>query len=431
LNSTFPSGGSSLSNRAPRTRFRWVILALLFAATALNYLDRQIIGVLKPTIQAELSWSESDYATLIFWFQAAYATGYLCFGRLIDRVGVKSGLALALFVWTAAHMAHALVFSVLGFALARIMLGLGEGGSFPGGLKAIAEWFPKRERAFAVGVFNSGTNVGAILTPIVVPVITLAFGWRWAIALTGVLGIVWLVGWWSAYASPRSHRRVSASELALIESDPPDPITPTPLRALLRTRELWAYALAKFLIDPVWWLFLFWLPDFFFRTHGLNLKTFGLPLVVIYLASDVGAVAGGWMSSALMASGRSLNTSRKLAMLVSALCVIPVIYAAQVADLWTAVALLGLATAAHQAFSANLFTLPSDLFPRKAVATVVGAGGAVGAIGGMLMAKYVGWILGSVGGYTPIFALCGGLYLVALIIIHLLSPRYEPIKTIL
>ena len=416
--------------RPQRSNVRWGVLALLFAATAINYLDRQIIGVLKPTIQADLNWSEADYASLIFWFQAAYATGYFLFGRVIDRIGVRQGLAIALFVWTAAHVAHAAVFTVLGFACARIALGLGEGGAFPGGLKAIAEWFPKRERAFAVGVFNSGTNIGAILTPILVPIVTLSFGWRWAFVLTGVLGILWLAAWWLYYRTPRAHPGVSDAELAVVESDPPDPVQPTPLRALLRTRELWAYAGAKFLVDPVWWLFLFWLPDFLFKTHGLNLKTFGLPLVVIYISSDVGAVAGGWMSSRLMQAGRSINVSRKVSMLVAAVCVIPVVYASTVSNLWHAVGLLSLATAAHQAFAANLFTLPSDLFPRSAVGTVVGAGGALGAVGGMLMARYVGWILTTSGGYAPIFALCAGLYLVALLLIHVLSPRYELVERI-
>jgi MFS transporter, ACS family, hexuronate transporter len=414
--------------RPQRSHFRWVILGLLFAATAINYVDRQAIGVLKPTLQVDLHWTEQGYGEIIFWFQAAYAVGYLVFGRLMDRCGARVGLALSMSVWTAAHIAHAFVRSVAGFSVARATLGFGEAGAFPGGLKAIAEWFPRRERAFAVGLFNAGTNIGAIITPLLVPAVTLALGWQWAFVVTGVLGVIWLVAWLFMYHRPRRHPRVSEAEIALIERDPPDPVEDIPLSRLMRRREVWAYAFAKFLVDPVWWLFLFWLPDFFAKTHGLDLKTFGIPLVIIYIASDVGAIAGGWVSSRLIAVGISTNVSRKLTMFGCALLVTPVMGAARVANLWGAVALISLATAAHQAFAANLFTLPSDLFPRKAVGSVVGIGGAVGAVGGMLMAKYAGWALGTTGSYTPIFVLCAGVYLLALAFIHVLSPRYELVR---
>ena len=416
--------------RPTRSRYRWIVLGLLFAATAVNYVDRQTIGVLKPTLQESLGWSEAGYANIIFWFQAAYAVGYLVFGRIMDRMGARVGFAVSMVIWTTAHVAHAFTRSVAGFSIVRAVLGFGEAGAFPGGLKAIAEWFPKRERAFAVGLFNAGTNVGAIITPLLVPVVTLTFGWQWAFVLTGLLGVAWLVAWLLIYRKPRDQPRVSLEEIRLIESDPPDPAIPIPLSQLLRHREVWAYALAKFLVDPVWWLFLFWLPDFFAKTQGLNLKTFGLPLATIYIVSDVGAIVGGWVSSRLVSRGWSINKARKITMLGCAVLVTPVMAAARIADLWTAVALISLATAAHQAFAANLFTLPSDLFPRKTIGSVVGIGGALGAVGGMLMAQYAGWTLGTMGTYTPVFILCSIVYFVALAIIQLLSPRYLPVTTL-
>lgn len=410
------------------SRFRWVILGILFAATAINYVDRQTIGVLKPTLQADLGWNEAAYADIIFWFQAAYAIGYIAFGRIMDRLGARAGLALSMLIWTSAHIAHAFTRTVTGFCAARATLGFGEAGAFPGGLKAIAEWFPKRERALAVGLFNAGTNVGAVITPLLVPAITLAYGWQWAFVLTGVLGVLWTGFWVWIYRRPREQWRTSDAELRLIESDPPDRPQRASFASLLRHREVWAYGIAKLLVDPVWWMFLFWLPDFFAKSHGLNLKTFGIPLALVYINSDIGAVAGGWVSSWLIGRGLSVNASRKLTMLGCAILVLPLMSAARVSDLWTAVALISLATAAHQAFAANLFTLPSDLFPRGAVGSVVGIGGALGAVGGMMMAKYAGWVLGSVGNYTPVFALCAGVYVLALGIIHWASPRYEPVR---
>lgn len=404
-----------------RPSFRWIVLGILFAATAVNYIDRQTIGVLKPTLESELGWSEAGYAQIIFWFQAAYALGYLAFGRLMDRLGARAGLAVSMAIWTGAHMAHALTRSVAGFSLVRATLGFGEAGAFPGGLKAIAEWFPSRERAFAVGVFNAGTNVGAIITPLLVPVVTIAYGWQWAFVLTGVPGLLWLVVWLWIYRRPPAEPGAGSPPVG---GDAPARV---PLLALLRRKEVWAYAAAKFLVDPVWWMFLFWLPDFFAKTQGLNLKTFGIPLAVIYVTSDVGAVAGGWISSRLIARGCSVSFSRKITMLGSALLVAPVVVAARVSDLWTAVALLSLATAAHQAFAANLFTYPSDLFSRSAVGSVVGIGGSLGAVGGMMMAHYAGWALGTIGSYTPIFALCAVVYALALGVIHVASPRYEPV----
>ncbi len=409
-------------------RYRWVIVALLFVAMVINYVDRQTIGLLKADLTAEFGWSETDYADLVFWFQAAYAVAYLAWGRIIDKIGARWGLGLAFLIWHVGHIATAGARSFGGFIAARVLLGLGEGGGFPGGLKAVAEWFPKKERAFATGLFNAGTNIGAIVTPLVIPAITLAWGWEMAFILTGVAGLVWLPIWLLVYRRPREHSRLSAAELAHIESDPADPVETIPWTRLLRYRETWAYAAGKFLIDPIWWMFLFWLPDFLGKRHGLDLKTFGPPLVAIYLLSDVGSVGGGWLSSRFMHRGWSVNRARKTTMLICALAALPVMFAAYADNLWVAVLIIGLATAAHQGFSANLYTLPGDVFPRSAVGSVVGIGGMLGAVGGMAMAKYAGWVLDQIGTYTPIFVVAGSAYLLALLVVHLLTPKMEPVR---
>ncbi len=411
-------------------RTRWLICGLLFAVTAINYVDRQLIGVLKPTLMHEFGWGEIDYADIIFWFQVAYAAGYVVFGKLVDRLGARLGYALAFSIWTAAHIAHGFAAGLTQFMVARFALGIGESGNFPAGIKAVAEWFPKRERAFAIGLFNAGSNIGAIITPLIVPIIVidLALGWQAAFIVTGVAQLVWLVAWLALYRRPREHPKVTPGELSLIESDPPDPDVKVGWLRLLRHRETWAYALGKFLIDPIWWFFLFWLPGYFFDRYHLDLKSFAGPLVAIYLISDVGSIAGGWMSSQLIQRGASINRARKLTMLVCAILVLPIVFAQDVSDVWTAVAIVGLATAAHQAFSANLYTLPSDVFPRYAVGSVVGIGGTAGAIGGMLMAKFTGWILETTGNnYTPVFLVAASAYLLAVLAVHLLTPRYEPV----
>jgi ACS family hexuronate transporter-like MFS transporter len=414
-------------------RYRWIICAMLFAATSINYVDRQIIGVLKPTLQLEFGWTESSYGDLVFWFQAAYALGYLGFGRVIDKIGARLGYAAAVALWTAAHIAHALVSSIGGFIAVRFALGLGESGNFPAGLKAIAEWFPKQERALATGIFVAGTNVGAIITPLIVPFITYRWGWRAAFIVTGSFSLVWLVLWLKIYRGPHEHSKVSAGELAFINSDstaniePPRAMTDMTWRTLLRVPETWAYALARFLIDPIWWMFLFWLPDFFAKRYNLDLAHFGPPLVVVYLVSDVGSISGGWLSSRLIQSGYTVNLARKLTMLLASVLVVPVMFAMHADNLWLAVAIVGVATAGHQAFSATLYTFPSDVFPKQAVGTVVGIGGTAGAIGGMLMAKYAGWVLDGIGSYTPIFIVAGTVYILALIVVHTLSPRLKPV----
>ncbi|MEP9400543.1 MFS transporter [Sphingomonas sp. VNH70] len=408
-------------------RYRWLICGLLFAATAINYIDRQMIGVLKPTISAELGWSETTYADIVFWFQAAYAIGYLSFGRIVDLLGARIGYSIAFVVWTIGHTLSGFVTTAFQFSAARFILGIGESGNFPSGIKAVSEWFPARERALATGVFNAGANVGAVLTPLIVPAITVAYGWRMAFIATGAVSLLWLVAWIGIYRRPREVARLKPSELALIESDPADPVEKIGWKRILGRRETWAFAIGKLLTDPIWWLFLFWTPDYLSKAYGLNLLTFGPPLVAIYLISDVGSVIGGWCSSRMMQRGASANRARKLTMLGCAILVTPIFFAQYVTSLWVAVLILGLATAAHQAWSANLYTIPSDLFPRAAVGSVVGIGGTAGAIGGMVMAKLVGAVLESTGSYALIFAVAAGTYLVALAAIHLLTPRLAPV----
>lgn len=406
---------------------RWVIVALLFFATTINYIDRQVIGILKPTLQGELGWSEIDYGMIVFWFQAAYAIGLLACGPVIDRVGSRLGYAAAITLWSLAAVAHALVRSPGGFAVARFALGLGEAANFPAAIKSVAEWFPKKERALAAGILNAGANVGAIATPIVVPIIALKYGWRAAFVITGALGFVWLAAWLVFYRAPERHPRVSARELAYIGADQDNDTgtAPIPWRRLFRYRGTWAFLTAKFLTDPVWYLFLFWLPDFFAKRHGLDLKTFGPPLIAVYLLADVGSIGGGWLSSALIKRGFSVNAGRKLALLASAVLVVPIVFASTVSSLISAVAIIGLAAAAHQGWSSNLYTMVSDTFPKSSVASVMGIGGAAGAVGGMIMARYVGQVLETVGSYLPIFLWAGSAYLVALAIVHILLPRLE------
>ena len=407
-------------------RYRWVICGLLFAATAINYIDRQMIGVLKPMLQADLHWSEEEYADIVFWFQAAYAIGFLAMGRFMDRAGARLGYTVAFTLWTLAHMAHGMVHSVMQFAIARFALGIGESGNFPAGIKVVADWFPQRERAFAVGIFNAGANVGAIVTPLLVPAIALTYGWRAAFIATGLFSIVWLVAWLAIYRRPQEHPRVTPAELSHITGDSVQPAVQVPWMRLFGVRETWSYALPKFCTDPIWWMFLFWLPDFLGKRYGLDLKSFGPPLVAIYLMSDIGSIVGGWASSRLIRGGMSVNRARKLTMLGCAIVVLPIVSVQHIDSLWFAVFLIGLATAGHQAFSANLLTLPSDLFPRSAVSSVVGIGGMAGAIGGMLIAKFVGYVLNISGSYEAIFAVAGGAYLVALLCLHLTSPRLVP-----
>jgi len=410
-------------------RFRWVICALLFFATTVNYMDRQILGLLAPQLQAEIGWSEIEYGHIVTAFQAAYAIGLVAFGRLIDVIGTRHGYAFSLAFWSLAAMAHALARSVLGFGAARFALGLGEAGNFPAAVKAVAEWFPRKERALATGLFNSGSNVGAVLAPVAVPWLTVHYGWPMAFVLLGGAGFVWIAFWYWLYQSPHQSPRVSAVELAHIHSDPPEPaLARVPWRQLLGYRQTWAYIVAISFTAPIWWFYLYWLPKFLHQQYHLDLAGLGLPLVVIYSMTCVGSIGGGWLSGALLRRGWSVNASRKTAMLVCALCVAPVVFAARASDLWVATLLVGLAASAHQGWAANLFTLVSDMFPKPAVASVVGLGAMFGSLTAMLFSQSAGFILETTGSYWSLFAVSGGAYLAALALTHWLAPRLEPVK---
>lgn len=414
---------------AAPTRVRWTICALLFAATTINYIDRQVLGILAPTLSRELHWSESDYAAIVSWFSFAYAVGFLVAGRVMDRYGVRRGYAASIVAWSAAALSHAFVSTAAGFSFARAALGFGESGNFPAAIKATAEWFPKKERALATGIFNAGTNVGAVITPLVVPVIALSYGWRWSFVFTSVLSATWLVTWLRVYRAPERHPGVNAAELAHIRSDAAERPARVPWLSLLGYRQTWAFVLGKLLTDPVWWFYLFWLPKFLDARFGVKLAGLAAPLVVIYIAADVGSIGGGWLSSALIRRGATVTRGRKTAMLAAALLIVPTMLAPSVPTLWWAVAVVGLAAAAHQWWSTNLLTTASDLFPRRAVASVVGFGGFAGALGGVAFQRAVGALLErSPGNYRPIFLFCGVAYLIAWGVMHLLAPRFETVR---
>jgi ACS family hexuronate transporter-like MFS transporter len=414
---------------APRAGyFRWVICGLLLLGTTKNYMDRQVLGVLKVTLQHDLGWNEIDYGNLVAVFQFAYAVGMLLVGRLIDCLGTRLGYALAVIAWSIASMAHGLMSSLSGFFAARIALGFTEAGVFPASLKATAEWFPKKERALATGIFNAGTNVGAALAPLLISFIFVRWGWRWTFFGIGGLGFVWLILWLVIYRKPEDHPLCSPEELKYIRSDAIEPPAKIRWLKLLPHRQTWAFALGKFISDPVWWFYLFWIPDFLQRTQHLDILHLGLPILVIYVIADTGSVAGGWLSSTLLHRGWSTNASRKTALLVCACAVTPILFVLKVHSMWGVVLLLGLATAAHQGFSANLFTLPSDMFPSKAVASVVGIGGMMGGIGGMLFAKLIGYLLQATNSYAIPFAIAGSVYFIALAIVHLLAPKLEVVN---
>jgi len=408
-------------------RYRWRVCALLLAATTLNYIDRQVLGVLAPFLQNQIGWNEIEYGYIVTAFQCAYAIGLLCAGAIIDRFGTRIGYALSIGIWSLAAMSHTLAASVLGFALARFALGLGEAGNFPAAIKTVAEWFPRRERALATGIFNSGSNIGAIVAPMVVPLVAVAWGWQAAFLFTGVLSATWLATWLITYRTPERQPKLSSAELAYIQSDPAEPATRVPWATIIRHRQAWAFIVGKFMTDPIWWFLLFWLPKFLHSTYGLSLLELGLPLIAIYVTADVGSIAGGWLAGYLIRRGWSANRARKGAMLACALCVVPIVFAAKASHMWVAVALIGLATAGHQGWSANLFTLASDLFPRRAVASVVGIGGFAGAVGGMLIATFAGFLLQATGSYVPLFIMAGSAYLLALLAVHLLAPRLKPV----
>lgn len=423
-----PQGGTSSASLASHIgRFRWVICTLLLFGVTKNYMDRQVLGVLKTTLQHEFGWNEIDYSNLVFAFQAAYAVGMVVVGRVVDKLGTRLGYALSMIFWSLASIAHAAGGSFLSFVVLRSALGLGESGVFPASIKTVAEWFPQKERALATGIFNAGTNVGAILTPLIVPWVTIHYGWRIAFVATGSLGFLWLIFWLLLYRKPEEHPLLSKGELQYILSDRPAAPPKTKWIKLLSHRQTWAFVVCKFATDPIWWFLLFWIPDFLQRSHGLKLMQIGIPIMVIYLLADIGSVAGGWLSSWMIHRGSNVNIARKSTMLICALSVIPIVFAYRVESLWGAVALIGLAASAHQGFSANLFSVASDLFPTEAVGSVVGIGGMAGAIGGMLMAKIVGYVLQWTGSYMIPFLIAGSAYLLALALLHVLTPRLKPV----
>ena len=413
-------------------RYRWVICGLLFFATTVNYIDRQVLGLLAKDLKDSIGWTEIDYGNIVAAFNAAYAFGLLLAGRLMDRIGTRVGYALAIVWWSLAAMAHALARTPFGFGVARAALGFGEAGNFPAAIKTVAEWFPKKERAFATGIFNAGSNVGAIVAPLTVPWIAGHLGWRWAFILTGAFGLLWLLFWLPTYRRPEKHPRVSAAELAHIQSDPPDPpAAKIPWVRLIPHRQTSAFAIGKYLTDPVWWFYLYWIPTFFREHYQLDLLGSAAPLIVIYVIADVGSIGGGWLSSTFIKRGWTINRARKTAMLICALAVTPIIFASNVKSLWAAALLIGLAAAAHQGWSCNLFTTTSDMFPRRAVGSVVGIGGMAGALGGATMAVAVGHILQSTGqNYSIVFMIAGTLYLLALLLIHLLAPQLAPVDDV-
>jgi ACS family hexuronate transporter-like MFS transporter len=415
--------------QSPMTGIRWVVVALLFFATVINYVDRAVLGILKPVLEKELGWDQVDYGWIVTAFQVTYAAGYVLGGRLFDQIGVRLGYLLAVTVWSVAEVSHAFVRSVTGFSLARAGLGIAEGGNFPAAIKTVTEWFPRQQRAFATGLFNAGSNIGAVLCPLAVPWLAHLWGWQSAFLATGGLGFLWVAVWLAIYRAPDRHPMVSPDELAYIRSDPPDPPVKIPWSALLRHRQTWAFMVGMLMSSPIWWFYIYWIPDFLNKQYHLRLTQSSGPLVAIFLVADGGGIAGGWLSSALIGRGWSVNASRKVTLLICGLCVLPVFLTPLVSSLWVSVALVALAASAHCGFAANLFTLVSDTVPQQVVSSVVGIGGMAGSIGGIVFAQAVSRILQATGNnYMIPFAIASMSYLVALAIMHLLLPRLEPMK---
>ena len=413
-----------------RIGYRWTICALLFAATTINYMDRQVLGVLGPTLQHALHWSESQYGDVVSWFSLPYAFAFLGVGWWLDRVGVRRGLAAAVITWSVAAIGHAFARTAAGFSVARAALGLAESANFPGSIKAVAEWFPRRQRALATGIFNAGTNMGAIFAPMLVPWIALRWGWQWAFVATGSLGFLWVLVWLAVYRKPEENPHVTAGELALIQSDrETGGAGSVSWVGLLSRRQTWAFVVGKLMADPIWWFYLYWFPKFLDTRYGVKLSQVMWPLIAVYAVADFGSVAGGWLSGALIRRGNTVNRARKTALLAMAILIVPTAMAPHAGSMWVAVSLVAVAAAAHQGWSANIYTLASDMFPQSAVASVVGIGGFVSGIGAWFFQRTTGRILQSNGSnYAPIFLVCGFAYVTAWVMIHLITPRMEPVK---
>ncbi len=411
-----------------RTNFRWIILALLFFAATINYIDRQVIGLLKPHIENELQWSEADYGFIVSAFQIAYGIGLLLSGRLLDKFGTRWGYALAIIIWSFGGMMHAAVRSLWGFAAARAILGLGEAANFPASIKTVAEWFPVKDRALVTGIFNSGSAIGAITAPVIVTAITLTLNWQWAFVITGALGFVWIVFWLMYYQTPEKHRRINVQERLYIDQDRrADDAHPVSWSTLLRHKETYALCMSRALTDWVWWFFLYWAPDFLNKTQDVDLRGSVVPLIIIYTMAAFGGVVGGAISSKLIRAGRSVDYARKLTILLCALLVLPLVFAAYTDSLWIAIILLGVASLAHSGFASNIFTVTSDLYPGKAVATMTGISGFAGAMGGALAASVVGLILEITGSYLIVFACASSMYLLTWCILKVFIPEIKPL----
>lgn len=415
-----------------QSKVRWTIVTLLFFATTINYIDRQIIGLLKPYIAKDLHWDEADYGYVVTAFQVAYAVGLLLSGRLLDKFGTRLGYTIAIIIWSLGALMHAIVSTVTGFGISRAVLGIGEAANFPAAVKTVAEWFPKRQRALATGIFNSGSNIGAIAAPVIVAGITISLGWKWAFIITGALGFIWMVCWLCLYQSPEKHKRVSQTELNYILSDndaeevqAADTVT---WKSLFSYKQTYAICLSRFLTDWVWWFFLFWAPDFLFKTQHIDLQASVLPLIIIYTMAGCGGILGGFLSSNFIKQGRSVDFSRKTAIFICGLLVLPLIFATQVQNIWLVVGIIGMATAAHQGWASNIFTMVSDIYPKHAVGTMVGLSGFTGAIGGALAASFVGLALKFSGSYTLIFLIASSMYMLAWGILKLMIPKISLIK---
>ncbi len=427
--------------RQPMGKYRWVVVALLFFATTINYLDRQVIGLLKDNLAKDFNWTEKDYSRIVMAFTSAYALALLLFGRLIDKIGTRLGYAVSIVIWSVAAMFHALASSTLGFGIARTALGLGEAGNFPAAIKAVAEWFPKKDRALATGVFNSGTNIAAVVGPPIIAWIFSSYGWKQAFLWTGGLGFIWLIFWWWLYEIPSKQKRLKAAEFNYINSDTDETGRDSGEKIgwfkLFNLRQTWAFVLGKFLTDPVWWFYLFWIPSYFNTTYHLNLTSSAIHVSTVYVVASFGSILGGYLSGWLIKRGLPVYKARKFSMLFFACCVVPIFFVRYTNGIWPAVWLISLAAAAHQAWSANIFTLASDIFPKQTLSSVVGIGGMAGSTGGILFPFLIGIILehfkllGQLGtGYNIIFGICAGAYLLAWIVMQLLSPKMERLKTI-
>ncbi len=412
---------------APPTSMRWTVCAMLFVATSINYMDRQVIALLKPTLQQSIGLTELNYGYIVDAFQIAYAAGLLGVGRLIDRLGTRVGYMLVMAVWSLSAMGHALATSAMEFGVARFCLGWGESGNFPAAIKTVAEWFPPKDRSLATGIFNSGANIGAILAPAFVPWVTLRYGWHAAFLITGLFGLPWIVWWFLRYHTPQGSPQVGEGMLRQAPSTT-DAAPTISWRRLLSFRQTWGFSLAKFLTDPIWWFYLYWLPSYFSSKFNLSLAHLGLPLIIIYNVSAVGSIGGGWLPAPFRRMGLSSSYARLAAMLFCGAVVVPIYTAAGLKTEWAAIALLSLAAGAHQGFSANLFTTASDMFPRSAVGTVVGIGGMAGALGGAVFAFFAGHVLQLTHSYRILFAIAACAYLVAVLILCLLAPELKKVE---